>query len=1241
MAGGRSPRPVLSRPAGRRWEDSAERLTAALAELCAAGARLEEISERVLEAARELTGSALGYLGAIDTQTASLRRVAASPASWGAEDRPPLSLDPWLAAPRAWEGTEAAALAEPGAVAPQRALAVPARVEGATVGVLALADAPRPYGPRDAVALGRLATLWGGVLARQRLQASLEGLRAQDETLFHHHPDGVAVIAAGRFIYTNPAFGDLLGWPCEDLLGRSPTEFVGSAERAVVETRMATGQGGTRTHPSEYRLCRRDGGTVAAEAATRVISWSGAPAFLCVFRDISARKAAEEELRHRQFLQQTLADFDASIALLSSARIVQSALRFLRGVVAADRLSIALRQPDGLAARLSHVEGADSESLGPRDLIPLAETMLGRVMERGEVAYVPELGARASDPHLQALRRAGMRSVLIVPLAAGGASVGTLNVSSRSTQGIAEAQRELLSLLAPRLAAALQNSLLHEELGESERRYHRIFDSVPVSIWEEDFSQLKAALAQLRADGIDDLGAHLAANPRFGVEAAALIRVLDVNDYTLKLYRATSKEELLGSLTRVFTEESYPAFEAQLLALAAGRRIHECEGVNRTLRGERLSVMVKAEFPPLEGDFSRVTVSITDLTRRVEAEEALRERTRFETLLSSISTHFLNLEPGRIGDGVASALESLGRFAEADRSQLVMLSGDGGRIGRIQEWRRDGADSALSRWEGETIGELPWFAGELLGGRCVAVCRRAELPLAATRERKLLEAEDVRSCLLVPLVTRGVSVGALGLATVGRERTWPADSEAQLKIVGGIVVSALERERVQDDLRRAHDELERRVRERTADLERAKRELEEDIAARERTEEEKLVLERQLRQGRVFEAVGQLAGGVAHDFNNILGSVIGCLYAARLQAGGNPALLEELDRAQALCQRGGDLTRRLLTVARRQPGRPALVRLTELVAEVRTLLERTLPKDIALRVELPEDLPSVCADRSMLTAALLNLCLNARDAMPRGGTLWVKASRDEAPEGTGWVSVRVSDTGVGIPSALHDRVFDPFFTTKGPGEGTGLGLAMVEATAREYGGEVSLQSEPSEGSTFTLRFPAVAEPPAPRARECAELRHPLVSSPILVVEDEDNVARMVCQVLGGQGYATLRATTGLEALEQVRDHAGSLGLVILDLVLPELGGEEVYRLLRSIAPEVAVLLITGREDLAHTHLSQAPLLPKPFTPAELLEKVAEQLGPNAAPDGRARRGPPIDVERNRGRGKRVSRRAPG
>ncbi len=407
---------------------------------------------------------------------------------------------------------------------------------------------------------------------------------------------------------------------------------------------------------------------------------------------------------------------------------------------------------------------------------------------------------------------------------------------------------------------------------------------------------------------------------------------------------------------------------------------------------------------------------------------------------------------------------------------------------------------------------------------------------------------------------------------------------------------------------RALAEYAERLRQKTEELEEAKRALERDIEARIQAEREKEVLERRLRRSQTLEAVGRLAGGVAHDFNNLLGSILGCVYAVQLEVPPGSPVLDDIQRIRQLCKRGGDLTRRLLAVSRRSAGEAVPVVLNDVMETVHLLLRRTLPRDIELVFSVEPRLPSIRGEPSALVSAFLNLGLNARDAMPNGGTLVVRARCERRETGREEVIVEVADTGTGIPEDLHDRVFEPFFTTKPPGQGTGLGLSNVYTAVRECGGEVSLWSEKGKGTVFRLQFPAIEASVSPSAQHRPAEGHPLTAGTLLIVEDESEITRMITSVLSRHGYNVRTAGNGVEALEVVRDHRDNIAGVALDLMLPGLSGEHLYRILRNLAPEIPVLFITGREDLATDLEPDAPRLPKPFTEQEMLQALEALFG---------------------------------
>jgi PAS domain S-box-containing protein len=376
------------------------------------------------------------------------------------------------------------------------------------------------------------------------------------------------------------------------------------------------------------------------------------------------------------------------------------------------------------------------------------------------------------------------------------------------------------------------------------------------------------------------------------------------------------------------------------------------------------------------------------------------------------------------------------------------------------------------------------------------------------------------------------------------------------------------------------------------------------------------MLEVQFRQSQKMEAVGRLAGGVAHDFNNLLMVIgAGTLFAREAIPSDSPAR-QELADVDAAVQRAAALTAQLLAFSRQQVLRPERLQLNRVVANVERMLSRVLGEDIRLMTELARELPQVQADTGQLEQVLMNLALNARDAMPDGGTLTVRTAtvRVGARDAAGfpgvavgeYVELRVRDTGVGMDAATRARIFEPFFTTKDPGRGTGLGLATVYGIVQQSGGHVLVDSAPGVGTTFTVLLPRVDDGvPAAYASAIAPAV-PHGSERVLLVEDEPTLRASVRRMLERGGYLVYEARHGIDALALAERHDGAIDLVLTDVVMPELGAAGLVERLRARWPAMRVLLMSGynaqrigADDVARGLAT----LTKPFTPDALLRQV--------------------------------------
>jgi signal transduction histidine kinase/ActR/RegA family two-component response regulator len=388
-----------------------------------------------------------------------------------------------------------------------------------------------------------------------------------------------------------------------------------------------------------------------------------------------------------------------------------------------------------------------------------------------------------------------------------------------------------------------------------------------------------------------------------------------------------------------------------------------------------------------------------------------------------------------------------------------------------------------------------------------------------------------------------------------------------------------------------------------------------------------LVLERQ-RDAQKLEALGQLAGGIAHDFNNLLTAILGHAEFLKQDPGIGESSREDIEQIEAAASRAAELTRQLLAFGRRQVLEPRPILLNEVVSDTMRMLGRVVGENIEVKVLLSPDLALTLADPSQVTQILINLVVNARDAMAQGGLLTIETRNVEvdvvtfgqhldAPPGS-YVMLGVTDNGVGIAPENQPRIFEPFYTTKGPGRGTGLGLSTVYGIVAQSGGSISVYSEPGRGSTFCVYFRRLADPAADVAMGQAARPAERLSGreTVLVVEDEDAVREFAARALRQYGYSVLVARRAQEALLIAAEHPGAIDVVLADVIMPRTSGPGLISQLRELRPAARVVFMSGFSENALGHHgvleSIHPFLQKPFSPEALARKIRETLASGAA-----------------------------
>ena len=387
-------------------------------------------------------------------------------------------------------------------------------------------------------------------------------------------------------------------------------------------------------------------------------------------------------------------------------------------------------------------------------------------------------------------------------------------------------------------------------------------------------------------------------------------------------------------------------------------------------------------------------------------------------------------------------------------------------------------------------------------------------------------------------------------------------------------------------------------------------------------------LEAQLQQSRKLEAIGHLAGGIAHDFNNILAVILGYGELAQQQMGPEHPARERIDEMVNAAERAAGLTRQLLAFSRQQVVQPKVLDLNTIVADTQKMLGRLIGEDVDVVIHTALGLGAVKADPGQIEQVILNLAVNARDAMPKGGRLTLETANVEFDEGYAtahppatpgrYVLLAVSDTGIGMDEETKSRIFEPFFTTKPMGEGTGLGLATVYGIVKQSDGFIWVYTEPGRGTTFKIYLPRVDEEATASSAWTAPAQASGGTETILVAEDTEALGRMIRTTLEGRGYTVLLASDGEAALKLAREHTGPIHLLLTDVVMPKMGGGEMGKQLSALRPGIRVLYMSGYTDgviSQHGVLKEGVhLLQKPFTGRKLAQAVREALdAPEAQP----------------------------
>ncbi|MGH7846193.1 MAG: hybrid sensor histidine kinase/response regulator [Candidatus Binatia bacterium] len=670
-----------------------------------------------------------------------------------------------------------------------------------------------------------------------------------------------------------------------------------------------------------------------------------------------------------------------------------------------------------------------------------------------------------------------------------------------------------------------------------------------------------------------------------------------------RVFGYTAAEAVGQHISFILPEERRAEEDRVLARLRRGERVAHFETVRQAKDGRQINISLTVS--PIKDAEGRVIGALNvsrDITDRKRAERALRAKTLRQDLLSEALEHLLSSrDPERI---VRELFPKIAAHLAVDVYFNYMVNPEGDAL-------------ALHSYAGvsdETAKEIQRLeSGE---GICRTVAQ-TRTPIVALDiqnsdydKAALVRSFGIQAYVCNPLISGDRVLGTLSFGSRARAR-FDDDELVFIRILSRYVALASERAQVNNALKTLNAELEERVSRRTAELVDA-------IAQREKLNE-------QLLQAQKMESIGTLASGIAHDFNNILNLISSYAKVAQSNAGNPVKLLESMEVIQDTVKRGAAVVQQLLATGHKTAMKFELVRVHTVIERLQILVTETFPKTIAVSSLLDREVPLIMADPNQINQVLLNLCVNARDAMPNGGELRLATGtitgaelrgrfQDAIEQQYAWISV--ADTGLGMDDITKKRLFEPFFTTKEPGRGTGLGLSVAYGIIRNHGGFVSVASQPGAGTTVCIYLPLPKEKAAvddvrQQAYEEAAGECLGAGETILFVDDEARQLRVMKNFLESEGYRVLVAADGAEAVEMYLRHKDEIAVVVLDLGLPKINGWQAFQKMKQEQPGVRAIVATGylspeiESQMAQREVSGVVM--KPYQVDDLLAKRSNAI----------------------------------
>ncbi len=1047
-------------------------------------------------------------------------------------------------------------------------LAIPVRRGHRGVGFLDVFchRAERHWTDQDVSRLELFAEVFYTALRRLRAEEARAVTDERFRRLTEQARDAICELTTeGRLLYASPSFVNLFGYDPREIEGVDVRTLVHPDDRSAAEQ---LGSQLTQATPSTgvtFRARHRDGDWRWVEASVSAFDQpDGQSRVALVIRDVG-----EREIRRQELVRQLEAE--KSIAAIS---------RELLGATGS-AIDDAIRRVLGMAAALS---GAD-------------RCYLVSIEERGagDLRWIdwnaPGIGEAVSRlPTDRAVSQKWAFRPLIKGEAVHVPRVADLPEEAREAREslLAGGVRSYLAIpvrVGNRLVGLLGVQCLRNEKTWSTHEITRL--QVVADLFTSTLKRMRSDAALRESEERFRALAEHAKDPICEFSAAGEF-----------LYASPSFSELMGytreDLSRLrFSDLVHPEDHPALIQKYTSGQPSDFPGTStyraRHRDGSWRTIEATARMFSSAGGARRVVAVLRDVTERQRVQEALRHQLELETRIAALSRRFLALPAEAVDDEIQRSLSDLAALSGADRIWMVATGEPGEPSPGAFEWCGPGVAPQLPRFPLPQKATFPWAFERLRSGGELQLQRSLDLPPQAAAERADLALRGIESLLCIALHSGRRTVGYLIFEALRAPRTWPQEAITPLRLVGEIFIGALRRKRAEQSLAES---------------------------------------QRRLLQAQKMEAVGTLAGGIAHDFNNQLTVMLGNARYLQAEVRGDSDLSDAVGDLKRAAEHCAQLTRSLLAFSRRSIVSVRPIDVVRAIAEAENLLRPLMPSSIGFEITMPDGIDHVSADPTQFQQVIVNLAVNARDAMPNGGQISISArnrqldtalaERLAAPRAGAYVEIVISDTGVGIDAATRSRIFEPFFTTKAQGKGTGLGLSTVYGIVQQSAGAIAVESEPGRGTTFRVWLPSSATPfetetrtdarAAERGREC-----------VLLVEDEDAVRRWMARSLRECGYTVLEARDGAEALACIEAEGAGIDVLATDVDMPHLSGIDLARQWSARRPGLRVLFFSGssqdRLEGPDACVAGSHFLQKPFSSEALLASLRSLLAVETARPG--------------------------